>query len=111
VSSRLKASPSCSKLITAEETEMPRSRLTAIQSERARRSPYCAWGSGGRWIRRRPGSTIHNEPSGDWVRSTRRSSRTRSRRAEWLVRGPISNLTMPALAAGGWRSTWPTPGL
>jgi hypothetical protein len=35
VSRRLKASPSCSKLITAEETETPRSRSTAIQSERA----------------------------------------------------------------------------
>jgi hypothetical protein len=35
--SRLKASPSCSKLITAEETEMPRSRSTAIQSERTLR--------------------------------------------------------------------------
>jgi hypothetical protein len=39
VSRRLKASPSCSELITAEETEMPRS--TAIQSERTRRrSPH-----------------------------------------------------------------------
>ena len=37
VSSRLKASPSCSKLITAEDTEIPRSRSTAIQSERTRR--------------------------------------------------------------------------
>jgi hypothetical protein len=37
VSSRLKASPSCSKLITAERTEMARSRSTAIQSERTRR--------------------------------------------------------------------------
>jgi hypothetical protein len=37
VSSRLSASPSCSKLITAEDTVMPRSRLTAIQSERTRR--------------------------------------------------------------------------
>jgi hypothetical protein len=36
VSSRLKASPSCSKLITAEETEMPRSRSIALQSERSR---------------------------------------------------------------------------
>jgi hypothetical protein len=34
---RLKACPLCSKLITAEETEMPRSRSIAIQSERARR--------------------------------------------------------------------------
>jgi hypothetical protein len=33
----LKASRSCSNLITAEETEMPRSRSTAIQSERTRR--------------------------------------------------------------------------
>jgi len=32
VSSRLKASPSCSKLITAEETEMPRSRPRASTS-------------------------------------------------------------------------------
>ena len=37
VSTRLKANASCSKLITAEETEMPRSRSTAIQSERTRR--------------------------------------------------------------------------
>jgi len=37
VSSRLKASPSCSELITAEETELPRSRSIAIQSERVRR--------------------------------------------------------------------------
>jgi hypothetical protein len=34
---QIEASPSCSKLITAEETEMPRSRSTAIQSERTRR--------------------------------------------------------------------------
>src|SRR5262249_32052857 len=41
VSSRLKPSPSRSKFITAEETELPRSRSTAIQSERirTRRSP------------------------------------------------------------------------
>ena len=31
------SAPWCSKLITAEETEMPRSRSTAIQSERTRR--------------------------------------------------------------------------
>jgi len=37
VSKSLKARPSCSKLITAEEAEMPRSRSTAIQSERTRR--------------------------------------------------------------------------
>ena len=34
--------PWCSKLITAEETEMPRSRSTAIQSERTRRRSLCA---------------------------------------------------------------------
>jgi hypothetical protein len=45
----LKASPSCSKLITAEETEMPRSRSTAIQSERTRRLP-CAFTSPASWI-------------------------------------------------------------
>jgi hypothetical protein len=37
VSRTLKARPSCSKLITAEETEMPRRHSTAIQSERTRR--------------------------------------------------------------------------
>jgi hypothetical protein len=50
VSSRLKASPSCSKLITAEETEMPRSRSTAIQSERTRRRSPRAFTSPASWI-------------------------------------------------------------
>jgi hypothetical protein len=39
----LKASSSCSRLITAEETEMPRSRSTAIQSERTRRRLPASW--------------------------------------------------------------------
>jgi hypothetical protein len=34
---QVEGDPSCSKLITAEETEMPRRRSTAIQSERTRR--------------------------------------------------------------------------
>jgi hypothetical protein len=46
----LKASPSCSKLITAEETEMPRSRSIAIQSERARRRSPRALTSPASWI-------------------------------------------------------------
>ena len=50
VSKRLKASPSCSKLITAEETEMPRSRSTAIQSERTRRRAPRALTSPASWI-------------------------------------------------------------
>jgi hypothetical protein len=37
VSGWLKVSPLCSKLITAEATEMPLSRSTAIRSERTRR--------------------------------------------------------------------------
>jgi hypothetical protein len=45
----LKASPSCSKLITAEETEMPRSRSTAIQSERTRRRAPRAFTSPASW--------------------------------------------------------------
>jgi hypothetical protein len=49
VSSRLKASPSCSKLVTAEDTEMPRSRSTAIQSERTRRRSPCAFTSPASW--------------------------------------------------------------
>jgi hypothetical protein len=53
VSSRLKASPSCSKLMTAEETEMPRSRSTAIQSERTRRRSPRALTSPASWIARR----------------------------------------------------------
>ena len=47
--SRLKASPSCSKLITAGETEMPRSRSTAIQSERTRRRSPRALTSPANW--------------------------------------------------------------
>ena len=50
VSSRLKASPSCSKLITAEETEMPRSRSIAIQSDRARRRSPRALTSPASWM-------------------------------------------------------------
>jgi len=46
----LKASPSCSKLITAEETEMPRSRSIAIQSERTRRRAPRAFTSPASWI-------------------------------------------------------------
>jgi len=42
--------PSCSKLITAEETEMPRSRSTAIQSERTRRRAPRAFTSPASWI-------------------------------------------------------------
>jgi hypothetical protein len=61
----------------------------------------CASSSDGRWIRRRPGSTIHNAPSGDRVLSKVRSSRTRSRRAACVARGPISSTTIPAVAAGG----------
>ena len=52
VSSRLKASPSCSKLITAEDTEIPRSRSIAIQSERARRRSPRAFTSPANWIAR-----------------------------------------------------------
>src|SRR5258708_33704025 len=61
---------------------------------------YCASSSDGRWIRKRPGSMIHNAPSGDRVSSNLRSSRTRSRRPACVVRRPISIITMPALAAG-----------
>jgi len=50
VSSRLKASPSCSKLITAEETEMPRARSTAIQPERTHRRSPRALTSPANWI-------------------------------------------------------------
>jgi len=50
VSKRLKASPSCSKLITAEDTEMPRSRSIAIQSERTRRRSPRAFTSPASWI-------------------------------------------------------------
>jgi hypothetical protein len=42
--------PSCSKLITAEETEMPRSRSTAIQSQRTRRRAPRAFTSPANWI-------------------------------------------------------------
>ena len=41
--------PRCSKLITAEETEMPRSRSTAIQSERTRRRLPRAFTSPASW--------------------------------------------------------------
>ena len=50
MSSRLKASPSRSKLITADETEMPRPRSTAIQSERTRRRSLRAFTSPASWI-------------------------------------------------------------
>jgi hypothetical protein len=40
----------CSKLITAEETEMPRARSTAIQSERTRRRAPRAVTSPASWI-------------------------------------------------------------
>ena len=50
VSRRLKARPSCSKLITAEETEMPRRHLTAIQSERTRRRSPRGLTSPASWI-------------------------------------------------------------
>jgi hypothetical protein len=46
----LKARPSCSKLITAEETEMPRSRWTAVRFERTRRRPPRTRTSPASWI-------------------------------------------------------------
>ena len=42
--------PWCSKLITAEETEMPPSRSTAVQSERTRRRSPRAFTSPASWI-------------------------------------------------------------
>jgi hypothetical protein len=59
VSSRLKASPSCSELITAEETEMPRSRSIAIQSERTRRRSPRALTSPASWIARQTSSGVY----------------------------------------------------
>jgi hypothetical protein len=78
---QVESEPSCSKLITAEETEMPRARPTAIQSERTcRRSPrlIAPRPSGGGFADARARrSTV--APSGDRVLSKVRSSRTRSR--------------------------------
>src|SRR5260370_18673104 len=59
---------------------------------------YCASSSDGRWIRKRPGSMIHNAPSADRVSRNLRSSRTRSMRPVCVVAPPISIITMPALA-------------
>ncbi len=104
VSSRLKASP---RARSSSPPRRPRCRARARPPSNpsapaaARRAPFIAFphptGGG---FRRRPGSTIHNEPSGDRVASTVSSSRTRSRRAPCVARGPISSITMPALAAG-----------
>jgi hypothetical protein len=74
----------------------PRSDPSAPAAARCVHYPFS---SDGRWIRRRPGSTIHNAPSGDRVLRTMRSSRMRSRRAAWVARGPISSITMPARPA------------
>jgi hypothetical protein len=47
---QVEGEPPCSKLITAEETELPRSRSTAIQSERTRRRSPRALTSPASWI-------------------------------------------------------------
>jgi hypothetical protein len=47
---QVEGEPSCSKRITAEETEVPRSRSIAIQSERTRRRSPGALTSPANWI-------------------------------------------------------------
>jgi hypothetical protein len=109
VSNKLKASPSCSKLITAEETEMPRSRSTAIQSERTRRRSPRALTSPASWDRSAKQQQVLGQGglAGVRVRNDRKGPPARNLVGKgghqlgfscWLVRGPpeASGLAAPA---------------